>query len=71
MSSSRVVKSPTDVDVVPTSTELPFVDARICMRSANVDPIVRVQNVIDWPGLIATSGVSSQFEIVATSAPFW
>jgi hypothetical protein len=74
MSSSRFVKTPTLVAVVPTSVEAPAVEARTCSRSGNTcggGSTVRVQKLALEPGIIVTSGVSSQFEIVATPAPFW
>jgi hypothetical protein len=71
MSSSRFVKSPTLVAVVPTFVESPAVDALICIRSGKFDPIDRVQKLTLEPGTIVTSGVSSQFEIVPNPEAFW
>src|SRR5436190_12241309 len=60
MSRSKVVKSPTSVDVTPTFVLLPFVLIRTCRRSGNVPVVVLVQKV-SWPVFCRVSGgVTSQ-----------
>ncbi len=70
MSKSRVVKSPTSVDVVPTLELAPLVLILTCSRSGNVSGLaLRVQKVIVAPFCNGKVGVSSQALIVAVPAP--
>src|ERR1043165_6210405 len=70
MSSSRVVKSPTSVDVVPTLELAPLVLLLPWSRSGKVSGLaLRVQKVIVAPFCSGKVGVSSHALIVAVPAP--
>ena len=65
MSSSSVAKSPTLVAELPTFVLAPEVLRRTCSRSGNwLFVIDRVQNVIETPFSIGTTGVSNQLLMV-------
>jgi hypothetical protein len=69
MSSSNVVKSPTDVADDPTFVLAPAVLILTCRRSANPGVVtVRVQNDIVWPLVRVTTGVNSQLLMVPVPA---
>ena len=72
MSSSRVVKSPTSVGLVPTFELEPFVLILTCRRSGNDGTsTVLVQKVSELPSCRVTGGVNNQLLIVLLPVVFW